>query len=288
MDTATDSWALAEAGFDRVVAAGKTDRGLTRERNEDQFVIAELTRALHIEASSLPQAEMLFGIGRVRGHLFIVADGMGGEEGGEEASALAVTTIEDLLLRTLHWFFQLQGDAVLEEFQLALRTADERIFEETRRQPALRGMGTTVTLAYVVGRLLYVAHVGDSRCYLRRGEQLHQLTRDHTVVDELLQQHVIDEEAARQHPMRHLITNSLGGPEPGVRPEVHRLPLEPGDMLLLCTDGLTEMVPQPEIATTLASTGSPAEACDRLVARANELGGVDNVTVIVAKLDAGE
>jgi protein phosphatase len=290
---ATDELAQAQAEpsavvgqpFARVTAAGRTDRGLRRERNEDQFVIAELTRAMHIQASSLPQAEVLFGSGRVRGHLFIVADGMGGHEGGEEASALAVTTIEDFLLRALHWFFRLQGDAVLEEFQSALRTADERIFDETRRRPDLQGMGTTFTLAYVVGRVLYVAHVGDSRLYLSRGGELHQLTNDHTVAGELVRQHVIDDEAARQHPMRNIVTNSLGGAERGVHPEVQKLPLGDGDTLLLCTDGLTEMVPPTELAQTVARSTSPEETCERLVARANELGGRDNITVIVAHFE---
>jgi PPM family protein phosphatase len=271
--------------FSRVIAAGKTDVGKTRRRNEDQFVIAELTRAIHIQASSLPQEEVLFGSARVRGHLFIVADGMGGHQGGEEASALAVTAIEDFLLRALHWFFKLKGDAVLDEFQLALRTADARIFDETARRPDLRGMGTTVTLAYVVGRVLYVCHAGDSRLYLRRGGQLRQLTHDHTIAAQLLEQHLIDDATAKRHPMRNVVTSSLGGSQPGVEPEVNKLELRSGDTLLVCSDGLTEMVPDGDLAALLAASPDPEHACALLVDRANEAGGKDNITVVVARFE---
>jgi protein phosphatase len=282
MGSATSS-SMVGPTFSRVVAAGATDRGRVRDNNEDQFVIAELTRAMHIQASSLPQGQLLFGDSRVRGHLFIVADGMGGHKGGEEASALAIVSIEDFLLRALHWFFRLQGDAVLNEFQVALRAADERVFSEAQRRPGLRGMGTTVTLAYVVGQVLYVVHAGDSRLYLLRGGELYQLTQDHTLVGELVRNRVIDPETASQHPMRNVITNSVGGDKPGVQPEVNRLQLLPGDTLLLCTDGLSEMVPDGEIADTLRHEEEPQRACDLLVVRANDRGGTDNITAVVAK-----
>lgn len=282
MGSATSSTVVGPT-FVRVHSAGATDRGRVRENNEDQFVIAELTRAMHIQASSLPQSTMLFGDSRVRGHLFIVADGMGGHQGGERASALAIVSIEDFLLRTLHWFFRLQGDAVLNEFQTALRAADERIFTEAQQRPGLRGMGTTVTVAYVVGKVLYVAHAGDSRLYLLRNGALHQLTQDHTLVGELVRNKVIDPEAASQHPMRNVITNSVGGDKLGVQPEVNRLGLAVGDALLLCTDGLSEMVSDADIAEVLAREEDPQRASDLLVVRANEKGGTDNITAVVAR-----
>jgi protein phosphatase len=238
---------------------------------------------MHIQASSLPQSTMLIGDARVRGHLLIVADGMGGHRGGERASALAIVSIEDFLLRALHWFFRLQGDAVLNEFQTALRAADERIFNEAQARPGLRGMGTTVTIAYVVGKVLYVAHAGDSRLYLLREGQLHQLTQDHTLVGELVRNKVIDPEAASQHPMRNVITNSVGGDTLGVQPEVNRLALASGDTLLLCTDGLSEMVSDEEIAAILSREEDPQRASDLLVVQANEHGGSDNITAVVAR-----
>jgi protein phosphatase len=269
--------------FQQVVAAGATDRGLVRERNEDQFVVAEMTRAMHVKTTSLAQPSMLFGNVNIRGHLFAVADGMGGHQGGQEASALAVWTIEDFLLNTLRWFFRLQGDTVLREFQLALRAADDRIFAEAERRPELRGMGTTLTLAYAVDHVLYVVHVGDSRLYVMRAGGLYQITQDHSLVSEMVRDGLIPPESAATHPMRNVITNSVGGDKPGVRPEVHKIPLEPNDVVLLCTDGLTKMVADAEIAAIMAAEADPAAACARLIERANALGGHDNVTAIVAQ-----
>jgi protein phosphatase len=266
-----------------VRVAGQTDRGRVRETNEDQFVVAGLTSALQIEATSLPQPQMLFGGSRVRGHLFIVADGMGGHAGGQEASAIAVWTIEDFLVNTLRWFFRLQGsEGVLSEFQNALRKADERIFAATADRPDLVGMGTTVTMAYAVDHALYVAHVGDSRLYVQRGGQLYQVTNDHTVTAELLRRHIIDAEHAATHPMRNIVTNSIGGDQPGVRPEIHKIPLEGGDTVMLCTDGLSETVPTEEMAKIIGAADDPNVACKALVDRANALGGGDNITVILA------
>jgi hypothetical protein len=143
----------------RVIAAGLTDRGKEREANEDHFVVAQMKRAMVIHATSLPQPPAILAE-VVRGHLFVVADGMGGHNAGEQASALAVMTIEDFLLNTLRWFFSLQGDDLLTEFQNALKAADDRIFAEARRRPETRGMGTTLTFAYATG--------GPSRRLLRR------------------------------------------------------------------------------------------------------------------------
>jgi protein phosphatase len=285
--TDTEAIPLTRApAFRQVLAAGATDRGLVRERNEDHFVVAEMTRAMRIQATSLPQPSTMFGGERVRGHLFVVADGMGGHAAGEEASALAVVTIEDFLLNTLRWFFRIEGDNVLTEFWLALRAADERIFAEVARRPGLRGMGTTVTLAFAVESTLYAVHAGDSRLYVLRGGRLYQMTNDHTVVGELLRRRIIDAEHAAQHPMRNIITNSVGGDQPGVQPEVHKIPLEADDTMLLCTDGLTEMVSDEVITAVLTGTADPQAACGTLIEQANKAGGVDNVTAIVARFVA--
>lgn len=269
--------------FRQVLASGATDRGRVRAHNEDQFVVAEMTRAMHIKATSLPQSPMKFGDMRVRGQLFVVADGMGGHRGGEQASAIAVVAIEDFLLNTLRWFFRLQGDNVIAEFQLALRAADDQIFAEAARRPDLRGMGTTVTLAYCVDHILYVAHAGDSRLYILRGGILYRITHDHTVAGELERRHLIEPEQAAKHPLRNVITNSVGGDKPGVTAEVHKILLEVNDVVLLCSDGLTEVVPDAEIADILVKGQDPDADCLALLQRANALGGPDNVTAIVAR-----
>ncbi|TXT22138.1 MAG: serine/threonine protein phosphatase, partial [Planctomycetota bacterium] len=136
---------------------GRTDRGLVRESNEDQFLIARLTKALDIQQSSLPQAQAKYADDQ--GHIFVVADGVSGSPAGEQASALAVKSIEDFLVNTLKWFFQLKGpekENVLAEFQDALRQADASIFREVAQHPELNGMGTTLTLAYTLGANLFV------------------------------------------------------------------------------------------------------------------------------------
>ena len=148
------------------------------------------------------------------------------------------------------------------------------------------GMGTTLTMAFVVNRRLFVAHVGDSRCYLLSGDELHQLTQDHTKVAEMVRAGALSAAEASWHPYRHVVTNVLGGNETGCHVEMHKLDLEAGDVLLLCSDGLTEMVPDDRIATILQEEQDHAQrACERLVAEANERGGKDNITVIVARFD---
>jgi protein phosphatase len=269
----------------RVQSHGRTDPGRVRERNEDQFLIADLTHALQSRQSSLDEPEVRYS--PPQGSLFVVADGVGGHAGGERASALAVNTVEKFMLDTLDWCARLSGDdnLVLAEFQRALVRADRKLLQEARRQPELHGMATTLTLAYAVNDELYIAHVGDSRCYLLRSGTLCQLTNDHTLVDELVRNGVLKPEEAAGHRLRHVVTNVVGGHDRGVKVELHKLPLEAGDTILLCSDGLTEMVPEGEILTALASGEDPAAVCDRLVDRANEAGGKDNVTVVVAQFE---
>lgn len=268
-----------------VTSHGITDRGLVREKNEDQFVVAEIRRMLRIRHSSLSQPDALMGQGL--GQLFVVADGMGGHQGGEYASALAVASVENIVLNTIGWLFRLKGEGILSEFQEALRATDRWVIEAAQRQPELKGMGTTLTVAYVTGNVLYLAHAGDSRCYLYRGGKLEQLTRDHTFVAALVQEGVITSEAAAQHTMRNVITNAVGGDKKGVEPEVHKHLLSAGDVLLLCSDGLTEMMSDEEIAKELG-TGprSPEDLCGVLVGTANARGGTDNITVVIARFDS--
>ncbi len=269
----------------RLVAStfGLTDVGRHRQTNEDQFLVAQLSRAIRVEQASVAQPSAVFADQQT--HLFIVADGMGGHAGGERASALAVLTIEDFMLNAIKFLFRLQGDGILSEFQEAVRAADMRMFEEASRRPELAGMGTTLTMGYLVRDTFYLAHAGDSRCYLYRGGELRQLTSDHTLVGEMVRKGVLTPEQAAQASFRNVVTNAIGGTTPGVSAEVHKLSLEPGDALLLCSDGLTGMVNDAAIIDVLRAAPDPATACRQLVDAANAAGGTDNITVILSRLD---
>ena len=268
----------------RVTSYGLSDRGHKREQNEDQFLIAEISRAMQIVGSSLPQPATAHSLPRV--HVFAVADGMGGYHGGAHASAYAVKAIERFLLDTPRLSTVGANDQALpSEFQAALTEADARLFATGMARPELSGMGTTFTAAWYQESNLCVLHVGDSRCYLARGENLYQLTQDHTVVAELVRRGVITPQDAAHHSMRHVITNVVGGPSPGVRVEVHRTQIEAGDSLLLCSDGLTEMVPEATIREVMTTEREPKAACERLIKSALDAGGRDNVTVVVARFD---
>jgi protein phosphatase len=263
---------------------GLSDPGRKRSTNEDQFLIAELTKAMRITQTSLSGPSTV--LGEQRGHLFLVADGMGGHEGGEEASRLAVTSIEQFTVNALKWFLQRDEPATesaAADFREAVEEADRVVLNEADHNPALRGMGTTLTLGYVVSSQLFVSHVGDSRAYLHRNGAVTQLTKDHTFVAELLQVGAVRPDQARHHPLRHVITNVVGGNQPGVRAESHTVDLQPGDGLLLCSDGLTDVVSAEEIGGVLAGEAGPEAACRSLVELANDRGGPDNITVIVAQ-----
>jgi len=262
---------------------GLSDRGQRRETNEDCFAVAELARALRIHHSNLPQSKT--NVSLHRAYVYLVADGVGGSEAGEVASGLSVESIEEFLLNTLKRFSNLQAceeQGALLALQDALREADSRIFEETAKHPEWQGMGTTLTMAFAVNWRLFVAHAGDSRCYLFSNGKLQQLTEDHTMHTEFARRGL----KVAAHRWRHVVTNILGGPKPGVQVELHNLDLHPGDTVLLCSDGLTEMVDEEQIASLLAQEPDPQQACERLVAEANRLGGRDNITVIVGRVNS--
>jgi len=272
-----------------VKAFGLTDIGCVRKSNEDQFLVADLAKTMRIQCTSLPEPKVQFG--NERGHLFLVADGMGGHAAGEYASAMAVTAIQQFTLNTLKWFFHPGGaDAqrVLAQFQTALREAEARIFEVTSAHPDLAGMGTTVTMAYHLDSQLCIVHAGDSRAYIFEEGELRQVTEDHTLAAELVRKGAIRPDDVARHRLRNLITNVVGGNEALHFVEAHALQLQPGDRLMLCSDGLTEMLSNSVIATTLRDEPDPETACRRLVRMAVDAGGRDNVTVVIARFDAGE
>ncbi len=266
---------------------GLTDLGKVRRTNQDQFLVAALRKALEIRYTSLPSRAVQFSDDQC--HLFVVADGMGGHLGGEEASALAIASVEAFMLATFKWFEQVHGkgqEMLLADFQAALCEANTWVLAKAAANPELHGMGTTLTLAYSHNDMLFVAHVGDSRCYLFRHGVLYRLTRDHTLVEEMVRRGHLSAEEAATHEWRHVITNVVGGDSPAVTVDVNKMQLAAEDAVLLCSDGLTNMVSEEEIAGVLQSEGSVERACERLLLRANEAGGKDNITVIVACFDA--
>ena len=270
-------------------AFGITDTGKVRATNEDQFLIAELTKAMRVWQTSL--SEPTVQVGEERAHLFLVADDMGGHRAGERASALAVVAIEQFTLNSFKWFLgsnSADAQRVLVQFQSALSQADAQILDAAADDPKLRGMGTTVTMAFHLGTQLCVVHVGDSRAYLYRDGELLQLTQDHTLMADMMRSGALRPHQVAGHRFRHVITNVVGGEELGVSVEAHALEVQAGDRLLLCSDGLTEMLTNEAIAATLDAGLTPELAAKQLLAQANESGGRDNITIVIVRFDSDD
>jgi protein phosphatase len=248
-----------------IEAYGATDVGRKRERNEDSFLI---DRDLG---------------------LFVVADGMGGHAGGGIASKLAVETIQSVLAeakRTSPHVFQIpptieEGPAK-DRLREAVEAACARIFEEAKANPPLLGMGTTVTATLVLGRHIYLAHVGDSRCYLVRRGRIFQISEDHSLVNEQLKAGAMTPDEARHSRFRNIITRSVGFEEE-VLVDLVGVEGEDGDQLLLCCDGLTNLVEDDEILEVVDRTPLH-DVPRRLISIANDRGGDDNITVIAVRL----
>ncbi|UCG52971.1 MAG: Stp1/IreP family PP2C-type Ser/Thr phosphatase [Candidatus Latescibacterota bacterium] len=238
--------------------------GQVRQRNEDALGHFEPT-----EKSARDE----------KGSIFVVADGMGGHRGGEIASKLAVETI-------ISEFYSSKEGGVVPALRLAFKEANKVIIEKSKDDVDLFGMGTTCTVLVVRNDDAYFAHIGDSRAYLYRDGELKQITEDHSLVGEMVRSGIISDEDARNHPRRNVITRSLGTHEE-ISADIPTSPfgLADGDVLLLCSDGLTSVVTREEVKKTLESK-SPRDACDALVDLANEKGGKDNITVQVIKVSA--
>lgn len=210
-------------------------------------------------------------------HFMLIADGMGGHAAGEVASHMAARSV----------MLFLQDKIVIDEGTLrdAIGEANRVIYQTAQSNEAYGGMGTTMILGYECGNAIHWAHVGDSRMYLYRNQTLHQITQDHSFVGELERSGQITKEEAKVHPKRNLLTRAVGA-EREIAVDTGTLPLEENDMLLLCTDGLTNMVSEAEIATIIeAHIDQPEVAMSQLIAIANENGGSDNVTIILARPD---
>lgn len=270
---------------DRVEMAALSHMGYARPNNEDVYVLAQVDRALRILESNMPvgalrevEAEIV--------HAMLVADGVGGMAGGEIASRMAVTTLINLALDTPDWVMlpgQAEGRRILDRMTERFRHIDQLLRAEGASKPELAGMGTTMTLAGVVGRELLIGHVGDSRAYLFRGDRLDQLTRDHTTVQDYMDAGFIQPTEASSLPYRHALTRALGGNHNQSHPDLHRVDLRDGDQILLCTDGLSDLVDAATIGSTLRAAATARDACSALVDLALQNGGQDNVTVAVGR-----
>jgi serine/threonine protein phosphatase PrpC len=252
----------------QIVSGGVTNVGRVRTNNEDCFRIVEAL------------------------NLFVLSDGMGGEAHGEIASALAVEAVvkhcqetENDPAMTIFGDMPAVWSEKTRRLSSAVHLANKSIYDSAQTNPAQRGMGATVTAGWIDGNRLSIAHVGDSRAYLLRSGNLQQLTSDHSLVAEQVRRGILTPAEAERSEMQSVLLRALGAhPEIEVDSEEHTL--FGNDVLLLCSDGLTRMVTEPEIAGTLQAEPNPIKASERLVELANEQGGADNVTAVVVHIDS--
>lgn len=253
----------------QIVSGGVSDVGRVRTNNEDSFRIVEPL------------------------NLFILSDGMGGEAHGEIASSMAVETVDgycsgaegskDDTGATLREGTAGNWGPQTKLLKNAVYQANLKIYKSAQEHPEQRGMGATLTTGWVNGSTLSLAHVGDSRAYLLRTGGLQQLTNDHSLVAEQVRRGILTPQQAEESEMQSVLLRALGA-NPEVEVEIDEVSLMPRDLLLFCSDGLTRMVTEPEIAGCLQAETDPTSAAKRLVELANERGGLDNVTVIVARI----
>jgi PPM family protein phosphatase len=210
-----------------------------------------------------------------RAPVFVVADGMGGAQAGEVASRIAVEVFQQALP---------ESGSPEERLASGVRAANRKIYDLSRVEHERAGMGTTLTAAYLDDAQLAIAHVGDSRAYLFRDGSLTRLTQDHSLVEELVRRGKLTEAQAAEHPQRSIITRALG-PEPEVEVDTWSYPVRAGDVLLLCSDGLTSMIGEDVVLEVLNSASTLNEAAERLIGEANDAGGRDNITVVLFRLE---
>lgn len=251
----------------RIEVGAATDRGVARQSNEDSLLVLELSQDAALTDGPLA--------------LFIVADGMGGYEGGEIASALAAKVMSESVSRSLSDLGdtrEVDSDRVSSLLVDAVLTAGEEVFKEG--QVRRNGMGTTLVAALTAGRTAYVVNVGDSRAYLLRDDELRQVTADHSLVASLVSAGLITIDEMYTHPQRNVITRCLGS-DAKLAVDSFALNLKDGDRLMLCSDGLWEMVRDSQMKNVLLKAHDAKNACDELVSLANANGGEDNISVIV-------
>jgi serine/threonine protein phosphatase PrpC len=245
----------------QLLVEGRTDKGLVRPNNEDNFYLNESTG------------------------LLVVADGMGGHASGEVASKMAVDVIRDYFKNVQEGQAPIVGQyredcsEITNQIGSAIRLANMAIYEAAKSDPKLKGMGTTIAAVLHNGNRLSIAHVGDSRIYLVRAGDIEQLTDDHSFVSEQVKRELITKEEAQKSDMKNILTRAVGI-APDVEIDFDELTLADRDILILCSDGLSSMVSDDDILSAATSVNNPVEACEKLIDMANKNGGRDNITVI--------
>lgn len=257
----------------------KTDVGQKRKNNEDNFLILDLTARYYWTASEGPEPPVI--LHRLedcaKGLVLVAADGLGGEAAGEVASSMAVETVR----ASMAIVSPESGLTLGEHLRDAVRNASIAI-QEKGQDPNFHRLGSTFTGAALQNGVMEFVQVGDSRAYLLRGDEFKQITKDQTLVQQLVDIGQISADEAERHPYKHVLVQALGT-ENGVNPVTGRIYLRRGDILLLCSDGLSGKLDEPDLQNILQSCPSVAEACSQLVAEANKRGGEDNITVVLAR-----
>lgn len=268
---------------DEIDLFGVTHAGKVRTTNEDHFLVGSLFKRLAVWATSLPDDAHLVASNERLGSLAMVADGVGGEAAGEEASRVALEEITQYVTQSADCYYvsDAQAEQFIDVLQAAAMKSHARVLERANANKGFQGMATTLTLWIITWPWTYLLQVGDSRYYLYRDGVLRQITRDQTMAQELIDMGVMSRSTALASPWANVLSSALGGAQ--TAPVVTRIPATWGDVHLLCSDGLTKHVSDERIAERLATMTSARQACEALVQDALDGGGTDNITVIVAR-----
>jgi len=273
----------------RVEFGARSHPGKEQTVNEDQFLIVRRRRTRDVLLTSLPKGWLPST--EEYAYVSVVADGVGGAAFGDVASLLALRTGFNLGFSEIHWPLKVSEEEVqelMEKFETYGELIHRSLLRRAQEQPELCGMGTTMTAAYTIGLDAFIGHVGDSRAYIHHDKSLKQVTRDQTLAQQLIDRGVLSATSLEVRRFRHVLLNCLGAGQQPVAVEVGHHRLFYGDSLLLCTDGLTDLVNDKQIAEILNDHPTPSDACNVLLDLAMEKGGHDNITVVIAKYEMPE
>ena len=262
---------------------GVTDQGVMRDSNQDQFLIATMHKMLEIQQTSLPNHTRERLTSGAVARLILVADGVGGGVAGEEASGLALEAVAYYVTTSMQCFYKLEEDLeadLLEALETSVRNSHQMVRSAASASPDHTGMATTLTVAHILWPRVYIVHVGDSRAYMLREGSVTLLTKDQTLAQGLVDEGVMSPDSAERSPLSHVLSSAVGKE---ISPAASSVEVASGDVLLLCTDGLTKHVADKEIQASLAKQESAEDTCRRLVGAALDGGGTDNVTAVVCR-----
>ena len=271
----------------RVDIGARSHQGAVRSTNEDHFLVVRVGRHQDTMMSSLPRGDLPSRFDE-HGYAMLIADGLGETGTGSVASRVALSALAHLAIHFGRWNLRVDpkvASEITERAEWFYRRASDAVIERARSHPALAGMATTVTAAYTAGDDLFVAHVGHSRAYLYRAGTLSQLTRDHTLAWHMEKTGSREGAVRRMQDLRHILTETIGGSPDGPLVDVDHLSLLDGDGVLLCTNGLTDVVPEERIAEVLTFRRDASEQCRLLVDLALRAGTADNVTAVLAQYE---